>query len=140
MTEARAFQFVLVSPEAEVLRVRARDVSAPGSEGDFGVRARHMPLVSSLRSGVLRVTAEDGTVSSWFVAGGFANVNDESCTVLAEQAVNVATLKPDEIARDIEQIEARLQMPNDDVTATTLRAELALAQERLKATQARQAA
>lgn len=128
-----SFQFVLVSPEAEVLRVAAHEVSAPGTEGDFGVRVGHMPLVASLRPGVLSVEPADGTPSRWFVAGGFANVNGEACTVLAEQAVNVATLDVSAIKAEIERSEARLQLPNDNVTAATLKAELDLARERLKA-------
>ena len=84
--------FELVSPERLLM---SRDVSmvvVPGGEGFFGVLPRHSPLLSTLVPGVIDVY-EDGTITDRiFVAGGFAEVTENRCTVLAEEAVAVADL------------------------------------------------
>ncbi|MDA1308678.1 MAG: F0F1 ATP synthase subunit epsilon [Proteobacteria bacterium] len=84
--------FELVSPERLLM---SRDVSmvvVPGGEGFFGVLPRHSPLLSTLVPGVIDVY-EDGTITDRiFVAGGFAEVTEDRCTVLAEEAVAVADL------------------------------------------------
>jgi len=82
--------FELVSPERLLISKPVEMVVVPGDEGDFGVLPGHAPLISELRSWVLEVY-DDGQVSERvFVAGGFAEVTAERCTVLAEEAVALA--------------------------------------------------
>jgi F-type H+-transporting ATPase subunit epsilon len=84
--------FELVSPERLLM---SRDVSmvvVPGGEGFFGVLPRHSPLLSTLVPGVIDVYENDSITDRIFVAGGFAEVTGDRCTVLAEEAVAVADL------------------------------------------------
>lgn len=85
-------EFELVSP-ARLLYTGAVDmVVVPGAEGDFGVLPGHSPLISLVRPGVIAVH-EDGKVGERiFVAGGFAEVTPDRCTVLAEEAVKVGDI------------------------------------------------
>lgn len=107
--------------------------TVPGVEGNFGVRVGHMPLISSLRPGVVTVQSEEAaTPTRFFIAGGFANVNGTECSVMAETAVDVLTLKPDIIQSEIVTLQTRLVGPIDDVTAAELRAELDIAKARLQ--------
>lgn len=100
-----AFQFDLVSPEAVLMSQSVTEVVIPGSQGDFGVLADHAPLLSSIRPGVVRVTQKNGENHLIFIAGGFADVNDNLCTVLAEEAVNLDEIKPAELKTMIEELE-----------------------------------
>ena len=85
-------QFELVSPERLVVSRPVEMVVVPGVEGDFGVLPGHAPLISEVRPGVIAVF-EDGKVDERiFVAGGFAEVTGERCTVLAEQALPIAEI------------------------------------------------
>jgi F-type H+-transporting ATPase subunit epsilon len=89
---AEQLKFELVSPEQLVLSKMVDMVVVPGVEGDFGALPRHAPLISVVRPGVIDVH-EDGKVTDRiFVAGGFAEVNEERCTVLAEQAFPLASV------------------------------------------------
>ncbi|MGH1377474.1 MAG: ATP synthase F1 subunit epsilon [Alphaproteobacteria bacterium] len=83
--------FELVSPEAKLVSEPMYLVEVPGDDGTFGVAAGHCSLVSSLRSGVVRLRKDENSdeVQEIFIAGGFADVTAESCTILAEQAINV---------------------------------------------------
>jgi len=92
---ADTLQLELVSPEKLILSVNVEMVVVPGSEGDFGVLPLHVPLLSSLRSGLVDVYKEGRQLAdSYFVAGGFAEVTRESCTVLVSEAVPVDHLTP----------------------------------------------
>jgi F-type H+-transporting ATPase subunit epsilon len=103
-----AVQFELVSPEKLLLSEEVEMVVVPGAEGDFGVLPGHTPVISSVRPGIIHIFEGGAVKSRIFVAGGFAEVTGERCTVLAEEAVLL-----DEIDRD--QVEKDLQNAVDDV-------------------------
>jgi len=84
-------EFELVSPEQLLLSEPVEMVVVPGTEGDFGVLPGHAPMISAVRTGVISIW-RDGTVDRRiFVAGGFAEVTPERCTVLADEAVALET-------------------------------------------------
>lgn len=78
--------FSLVSPERELFSGEVDQVDAPGAEGDFGVFAHHAPFMTALKSGRIRVF-NNGAVTAYDIAGGFADVTPEGLTILAESAV-----------------------------------------------------
>ncbi len=85
---AEAFQFELVAPERLLMSEAVDQVVVPGSEGYFTVLRGHAPFMSTLRPGVVDVTpAGGGAAERIFVRGGFADVNAEGLTILAEQAI-----------------------------------------------------
>lgn len=79
-------KFELVTPEKLYTSLDAvSHVMAPGEEGDFGVLAGHMPLISTLRSGgEVKVDLENGKAETFVVSGGFVEVTSGSVTVFAE--------------------------------------------------------
>ncbi|MBT4905241.1 MAG: F0F1 ATP synthase subunit epsilon [Rhodospirillaceae bacterium] len=101
-------QFELVSPEKLLLSDDVEMVVVPGVEGDFGVLPGHAPMISTVRPGVIHVFESGSVKSRIFVAGGFAEVTAERCTVLAEEAVPL-----DEIDRA--GVEKDLQDANEDI-------------------------
>ncbi len=100
--------FELVSPERLLMSKEVSMVVVPGADGFFGVLPRHSPLLSTLLPGVIDVY-EDGSITDRiFVAGGFAEVTEDRCTVLAEEATAVADL-------DIDAAEKRLADLRDEL-------------------------
>lgn len=92
------FSFLLVMPEREVLATEADMVVVPGSEGDFGVLAGHAPLISTVRPGVLEVYQGNKVDKRFIVAGGFAEVTPQRCTVLADEAMPFETVSAEQLA------------------------------------------
>ncbi len=127
----KTFHFELVSPESIVVSTDASMVIVPGTEGDFGVLANHAPLLSSVRPGVVTVTTAEGEEKKIFVAGGFADVSENQCSVLAEEAVNVSDL-------DKAALEKQARDLNDDLTfAKGDAGKTALIQKQIDVTQAK---
>jgi F-type H+-transporting ATPase subunit epsilon len=67
-------------------------VVIPASEGDMGVLEGHTPMIVMLRGGLISLYEGDRVTDTLFVAGGFADVTPERCTVLANEVSPVAEL------------------------------------------------
>jgi F-type H+-transporting ATPase subunit epsilon len=82
------FHFELVTPERLVRSEEVYMVVVPGSEGDFGVLTGHARLMTTIRdNAALEIyTSAGATPERLIIAGGFAEVNDNGLTVLAESA------------------------------------------------------
>ncbi len=82
---ADSFAFDLVAPERRLASFPAKSVQIPGAEGDFTALPDHMPLISSLRPGVVEAEGVDGT-RAFVVIQGFAEITPEGVTIIAERA------------------------------------------------------
>jgi F-type H+-transporting ATPase subunit epsilon len=105
----------IVSPEKLLLSRDVDMVVIPASEGDMGVLEGHAPMMVMLRGGVVSLYEGDRVTDSLFVAGGFAEVTAERCTVLAGEAMPVNELERTEAERrirDAEDAMAQLDAPD----------------------------
>jgi len=83
---ADTVQFDLVSPERLLASVAAKEVRIPGAEGDMTAMPDHSPLITTLRPGILKVVSTEGE-ADYVVTGGFAEINADGISVLAEKAI-----------------------------------------------------
>ena len=102
------FQLELVTPDKLLFSGPVEQVDVPGAEGDFGVLAGHAPLVAMLKPGVL-VVHEGGKHHRLVVMGGFAEVNAEGLTILADFADKVEDFDRAVIASQIRETEQRIK-------------------------------
>src|ERR1700722_8799608 len=107
---ADKLQFELVSPERLLLSEPVAMVVVPGGEGNFGVLPGHELLISTVRPGVIDVYGEEQHRVSEriFVAGGFAEVTPERCTVLADEAMPLSALDAAVVEAEMRAIETAL--------------------------------
>jgi F-type H+-transporting ATPase subunit epsilon len=105
--------FRLVMPERELLNTEADMVVVPGVEGDFGVLHGHAPLISIVRPGVLEVFQGSKVEQRFMVAGGFAEVTPERCTVLADEALPLSSLDRAAIEQQAKSLEGTVQSLRD---------------------------
>jgi F-type H+-transporting ATPase subunit epsilon len=119
------FTFDLVSPEKLLLSEDVEMVVVPGAEGDFGVLIGHAPLISALRPGVIDTYAGTKVAKRIFVAGGFAEVTGERCTVLAEEAMPVEDIDQSVAEARIAAAREALEQADNDLARG--QAEMALA-------------
>ena len=109
------FQFDLVSPEKLLFSGPVDQVDVPGSEGDFGVLPGHAPLMTTLRPGILVLHREGGALKV-VVNGGFAEVNPDGLTVLADLAVPVEDFDKAVLAGEIKDTEQAIADAKDGAT------------------------
>ncbi len=108
----------IVSPERRLLARAVDMVVVPGAEGDLAAMPDHAPMIVLLRGGVVALYQGMQVTDRYFVAGGFAEITPERCTILADSAVPVDQLsrqEGDDRLRDAEQ--AYAQADKSDVPA-----------------------
>ena len=79
-----AFDLEVITPEGSALRERVTSVRLPGTDGSFGILARHAPLVAALEPGLLLVEREDGRREPYAVGEGFVEVRTTGVRVLVD--------------------------------------------------------
>ncbi len=131
-------EFELVSPERLLMSEPVEMVVVPGAEGDFGVLPGHSLLIATVRPGVIDIHEGGQVRESIFVAGGFAEVSPERCTVLAEEAVPVADIDKAAAEKRLEDAKAALAEAGSEEDGATVAK--AGAEKELKAAEAMVAA
>jgi F-type H+-transporting ATPase subunit epsilon len=121
---AELIAFDLVSPERLLLSEEAEMVTVPGTEGEFGVLRGHMPVISTLRPGVIDVRGGTEGDARFFVLGGFVEVNPEKITVLAEEAIPMEQV-------NAEVLDQRIRNAGEDIHLAKTEADRAKAVELL---------
>ena len=107
--------FDLVSPENLIFNDEAGMIIVPGKDGDLGVLPGHSKVMSSLRPGRVMVYGEDkNLLKTFFVSGGFAEINPEKCIVLAESVVELNTLEKSLIEKEIQDLEKEDNNKSED--------------------------
>jgi F-type H+-transporting ATPase subunit epsilon len=116
----------IVSPEKLLLSRPVDMVVIPASEGDMGVLEGHAPMIVMLRGGVISLYEGDRVTDTLFVAGGFAEVTPERCTVLANEVSPLGELDKAEGERRLAEAEKTLaEIDASDIAAEELALERA---------------
>ena len=106
---AASMQFDLVSPERSLASLQATAVQIPGADGDMTAMPDHAPVITTLRPGVLTVTAEGGAEKRYVVTGGFAEITPEGTSVLAERAIPAEEMTAELMAEIVADAKAATQ-------------------------------
>jgi F-type H+-transporting ATPase subunit epsilon len=107
--------FELVTPERMVLAEMVDMVVVPGTEGNFGVLPGHSLFMSTIRPGTIDVYQGQTVTRRIFVAGGFAEVTPERCTVLANEAVAAEELDRGAIEAELQIVQGNLPSLREQV-------------------------
>jgi len=126
-------EFELVSPEKLLKSLPVDMVVVPGTEGDFGVLAGHAPMIATVRPGVIDVYEGDRVVDRVFVAGGFAEVTETRCTVLAEEAEALSGIDRAAVEKAIKDLSDDLDDAASDSAKAAVEAKLGVARAKLEA-------
>ena len=105
---ADKIQLEVVTPSGPVVSEAVDIVTAPGSDGEFGVLAGHAPFLSTIKIGVM--TYKIGAVSTAvMVSGGFCEVSNNKITFLVEAAEKGTDIDVTRALKAKERAEERLQ-------------------------------
>ena len=84
---ATQFELNVVSAEQKIFTGQVVSVRVTGVDGELGVYAGHVPLLTSIKPGMVKYTLEDGKEEFIYVSGGFLEVQPTIVTVLADVAI-----------------------------------------------------
>ena len=105
---ADTFPFHLIAPTGIVYEGPVEQVIAVGALGEFGVLANHVNYITSIQPCVVTLRLGDGSVNEYLVTGGLAEVKDGEMTMLADDAMPVASVDPIAAAPEVQAAEEKL--------------------------------
>ena len=107
--------FDLVSPENLLFSDKVGMIIVPGKDGDLGILPGHSKVISTLRPGRVMIYGEDkNLLKSFFVSGGFAEINPEKCIVLAENVEELSSLEKSLVEKEIQKLESQNEMKTNE--------------------------
>jgi len=130
---ARTLRLEIVTPEAKAYSEDVEMVVLPGTDGELGVYPQHVPVLTTLKPGELRVI-KSGQETSLAVGDGFAEITGDSISVLTDMALESTAI--DESAAEAAVARAQAAMKSDlgkeEVASVQASLQKALAQLRVK--------
>lgn len=98
----------IVTPEARVYSDTIDSVVIPTVEGEVGILPGHIPLLTQVEHGELRVTKGSETVLL-AVSGGFAEIEQDRVQVLAEHAISEEKIDEKAVEDALKRAEKELE-------------------------------
>lgn len=86
MADKKIIKFEIVTPERTVLKQDILQVTLPTQSGEITILPDHIPLVSILKPGVLKIKTADQETEIMSVSGGFIEVLRDKVVILADTA------------------------------------------------------
>lgn len=115
----------VVSAEAQIYSGEAEFLVAPAEMGEIGIYPRHVPLLTRIKPGPLRIRVA-GQVQEVLVvvSGGMMEVQPNAITVLADTAIRGEELDEQRALEAKKAAEAELAKASDDKDVAQARAAL----------------
>ena len=131
----KIIKFELVTPERVVLKESIRQITVPTKTGEITVLPDHIPLVASLKPGVIDVIQENGETEIISVSGGFIEVLKDKIVILADTAERGAEIDLDR-AEEAHRRAEELMTTEKQVDRTTFTAMSVIIEKQLARTKA----
>ncbi len=116
----------VVSAEESIFSGEARFVALPGEGGELGILPRHMPLITRIKAGSVRIELADGTEEFIFVAGGILEVQPDCVTVLSDTAIRGKDLDDEKANAAKAAAEEAIKNAKTDIDLAKATSELAV--------------
>lgn len=117
------FLLEIVTPERQIYSQQVDSLSVRGVEGDLGILAGHIPMVTPLQIAPVSIKAS-GKTEILAVNGGFVEIRKDKVVILAESAERPSEIDVERAKAARERAEVRLQSKQDEYDHR--RAELAM--------------
>lgn len=116
----------VVSAEESLFSGEARFVALPGEVGELGIYPKHVPLITRIRPGSVRIETADGKDEFIFVAGGILEVQPDGVTVLSDTAIRGEDLDEEKANAALKAAELARENARSDMDLAMAQSELAM--------------
>jgi F-type H+-transporting ATPase subunit epsilon len=126
----------VVSAEASIFEGEAEFVALPGESGELGIYPSHIPLITRIKPGAVRVKlvgkAEEEFI---FVAGGILEVQPNRVTVLADTAIRGGDLDEAKASEARQKAQEAMANAKSDIDFAKAQSEFAMMAAQIAAIQ-----
>ncbi len=132
---ANTLRLEIVTPEARTYSEDVDMVVLPGVDGELGIYPLHVPLMTELNPGELRIT-RDGRETVLAVGSGFVEVTAEAVSVLTDMAIEEDAIDEDAVQKAIARAEEAManaeKLGTEEIAAVQASLQKSFAQLRVK--------
>ena len=123
----------IVTPEAIAFSQDVEMVTLPGAEGELGIYPQHVPVLTTLKPGELRIV-KDGQESAMAVGEGFVEITGDSVSILTDMALGAENIDAEAAEAAVQRAQAAMQEDHSAEEVASIQAGLqkALAQLHVK--------
>jgi F-type H+-transporting ATPase subunit epsilon len=97
----------IISPKEKVFSTEAKEVILPTESGEIGLLTGHIPLITQLKLGALKVI-NDSSQEVFAIKGGYAQLVSDKISILTDEAIASSDLEASEIEQAINNVEKQL--------------------------------
>ena len=111
------YKIEIVSPEKMIFSdENIQEMILPSYEGEMGILKDHIPIISFLRPGIVKILKSPENVNSFFVQDGIIEFYNNNLTILSSEIINIKNLNKEKIDQLITEAEKILddEKLNDD--------------------------
>ena len=100
------YKIEIVSPERLIFSDQSvQEVVLPSYEGEMGILKDHIPIISFLRPGIVKILKSSENVNSFFVQDGIIEFYNNNLTILSSKITNIKNLNKEKIDQLITETE-----------------------------------
>jgi F-type H+-transporting ATPase subunit epsilon len=97
----------IISPKEKVFSTEAKEVVLPTESGEIGLLTGHIPLITQLKLGALKVINESSQ-EVFAIKGGYAQLVSDKISILTDEAIASSDLEASEIEQRINDVQKQL--------------------------------
>ena len=100
------YKIEIVSPEKVIFSdENVQETVLPSYEGEMGILKDHIPIISFLRPGIVKILKSSENVNSFFVQDGIIEFYNNNLTILSSKIINIENLNKEKIDHLITETE-----------------------------------
>ena len=100
------YKIEIISPEKVIFSdENVQEVVLPSYEGEMGILKDHIPIISFLRPGIVKILKSSANINSFFVQDGIIEFYNNNLTILSNKIINIKNLNKEKIDQLITETE-----------------------------------
>ena len=109
---SEVFKIEIVNPEKSFLsKDDVSEVVVPGFEGEMGILIDHIPLISFLKPGIIKVFSKSGE-DKFYVEDGIVEFKENNLSILTSSIFNLSELNKSKIDEIIKEAQKESEAQN----------------------------
>ena len=106
------FTVEIISPDKSIIKSDTTEVTIPSFEGEMGILKDHIPLITFLRPGIIKI--KDQNERKYFVEDGTVEFSNNNLLILTSTAKEVSNIDKESLSAIIDKVEKKLS--EDEIT------------------------
>ena len=101
------FTVEIISPDSSIIKTDATEVTIPSYEGEMGILKDHIPIISFLKPGIIKVIS-GSEEHNFYVEDGIVEFKDNTLSILTSSIFDIKDVNKKHVSDEIQDAEKEL--------------------------------